>query len=207
MSDAILSPSQLGLRDEARTFARTEVPRQLLLDMDAEKVHYPREYVEGLAARHLLGLRFPQEFGGRGLDWSHEVLALEEIGVLGASLACLYSLPSIVGEALNIFGTPEQKARYLIPILAGKLTVAEALTEPRGGSDFFGATAAMKREGDFYILNGQKRFIVGAEGADVFLVYARSSADGASHKSISTLLVERGPDVEVQHVYGLMGTR
>ncbi len=207
MSDFLLTPEQLDLRDETRSFVRAGVSRQLLLDMDAETIHYPRIYIEKLAEHHLLGLRFPSEWGGRGLNWSYEVLALEEIGVLGASLACLYSLPSIVGEALSVFGTDEQKDRYLKPILAGKLTVAEALTEPRGGSDFFGATATMKREGDCYILNGQKRFIVGAEGADVFLVYARSSSEGSRHTSISTLLVERSPGVEVQHVYGLMGTR
>jgi alkylation response protein AidB-like acyl-CoA dehydrogenase len=207
MSDFLLTSEQRSIRDEARTFAREKVSRQLLLDMDAEKVRYPREYIQMLADQHLLGLRFPPEWGGRGLNWSYEVLALEEIGVLGASLACLYSLPSIVGEAINVFGSPEQKAKYLKPILSGKLTVAEALTEPRGGSDFFGATTTLKRQGDFYVLNGQKRFIVGAEGADLFLVYARSSPDSSSHKAISTLLVERGQGVDVQHVYGLMGTR
>lgn len=207
MSDPLLTPVQCSLRDEARTLVREGVKRQLLLDMDSEKIHYPREYIQMLADHHLLGLRFPLEWGGRGLDWSHEVLVLEEIGVLGASLACLYSLPSIVGEAINVFGTTEQKNKYLKPILTGELTVAEALTEPRGGSDFFGATTTLQRAGDFYILNGQKRFIVGAEGADLFLVYARSSAEGSSHKAISTLLVERGQGVEVQHVYGLMGTR
>ncbi|NJC97442.1 MAG: acyl-CoA dehydrogenase [Anaerolineales bacterium] len=207
MSDALMTERQRNLRDEARTFAREEVPRQLLLDMDAEKVRYPREYVQKLATRRLLGLRFPQEFGGRGLDWSHEVLVLEEIGVLGASLACLYSLPSIVGEAIHVFCSREQKEKYLKPFLTGRMTVAEALTEPRGGSDFFGATAVAKREGDFYILNGQKRFIVGAEGADLFMVYARTDPDAPSHRSISALLVERGEGVEVQHVYGLLGTR
>ena len=119
MLDILLTPEQRTLRDEARTFAR-EVPRQLLLDMDADKVRYPREYVQKLAARNLLGLRFPKEFGGRGLNWEYEVLALEEIGVLGASLACLFSLPSIVGEALNVFGTREQKEKWLRPALAGK---------------------------------------------------------------------------------------
>ena len=207
MSNTILPPGQLAIQNEARTFVREEVPRQLLLDMDAEKVHYPREYVQKLAARRLLGLRFPQEWSGRGLDWSHEVLALEEIGVLGASLACLYSLPSIVGEAINIFCSPEQKDKFLKPVIEGKLTVAEALTEPRGGSDFFGATATARREGDVYVLNGQKRFIVGAEGADLFMVYARTDPDAAGHKAISALLVERSQGVEVQHVYGLMGTR
>jgi acyl-CoA dehydrogenase len=207
MSDFVMTHEQRTLRDEARIFVRENVSRQLLLDMDSEAVHYPRAYIEDLAGQHLLGLRFPIEWGGRGLDWSSEVLVLEEIGVLGASLACLYSLPSIVGEALNVFGTTDQKNRFLKPILAGKLTVAEALTEPRGGSDFFGATARIEREGDFYIMDGQKRFIVGAEGADAFLVYARSSEAASSHKSISTLMVPRGPNVEVQHVYGLMGTR
>jgi len=207
MSDILLTTEQRHLRDEARSFVRTGVPRQLLLDMDAEKVHYPRQYIQDLASRRLLGLRFPPDWGGRGLDWSYEVLALEEIGVLGASLACLYSLPSIVGEAIHIFGTPEQKEKYLRPIIEGRLTVAEALTEPRGGSDFFGATATVKREGDVFILNGQKRFIVGAEGADLFLVYARSNPDVSSHRAISALLVERSDGVEVQHVYGLMGTR
>jgi hypothetical protein len=206
-SDCLLTSEQLNLRDEARLFAREKVSRQLLLDMDAETTHYPRTYIQDLASQHLLGLRFPVEFGGRGLGWTHEVLALEEIGVLGASLACLFSLPSIVGEAITCFGTSAQKEKYLEPIIAGRLTVAEALTEPRGGSDFFGAAASVQREGDFYLLNGQKRFIVGAEGADLFLVYARSKPDATSHKAISAFLVERGDGVEVQHVYGLMGTR
>ena len=207
MSDIILTPEQRLIRDEARKFTREHVSRQLILDMDAEKITYPREYIQGLAAQRLLGLRFPQEFGGRGLDWSHEVLALEEIGVLGASLACLYSLPSIVGEAIHIFGTDEQKEKYLRAIISGQTTVAEALTEPCGGSDFFGATVTAQRQSDHYLLNGQKRFIVGAEGADLFLVYARTNPDVSSHRAISAFLVERGPDVEVQHVYGLMGTR
>ena len=177
MNDITLTQEQRSLRDEARTFAQTGVARQLILDMDSEKIHYPREYIQQLGASHLLGLRFPVEWGGRGLGWSHEVLALEEIGILGASLACLYSLPSIVGEAIHVFGSPEQKERYLKPILAGKMTVAEALTEPRGGSDFFGATATAQRAGDVYILNGQKRFIVGAEGADLLQENARTNPD------------------------------
>src|SRR5512135_3261715 len=112
MLDILLTEEQRHLRDKVRAFVRTEVPRQLLLDMDADKVRYPREYLQKLAERRLLGLRFPEEFGGRGLAWSFEILALEEIGVLGASLACLYSLPTIVGEALNVFGIRAQKLKY-----------------------------------------------------------------------------------------------
>ncbi len=207
MIETLLTDQQRRLRQEMRAFVSEDVPRQLILDMDAGEVTYPREFLEQAAARRLLGLRFPEEDGGRGLGWADEIIALEEVGVLGTSLACLYSLPSIVGEALSVFGTPEQKERWLRPALKGKLTVAEALTEPRGGSDFFGTTTTARREGDEYVLNGQKRFIVGAEGADYFLVYARTDPEARSHRALSVFVVERGPGVEVQHVYGLMGTR
>jgi hypothetical protein len=206
MLDAILTPEQKMLREEVRAFVKG-VPRQLILDMDADRVRYPREYVSDLGERRLLGLRFPAEYGGRGLGWCDEIVALEEVGVLGTSLACLYSLPSIVGEALHVFGTPEQKERWLRPALAGALTVAEALTEPRGGSDFFGTTTVARREGDEFVLDGQKRFVVGAEGADMFLVYARTDPQAKPHEGLSAFIVERGPGVDVEHVYGLMGTR
>ena len=183
------------------------VPRQLLLDMDAERVQYPRGFLDDAARRRLLGLRFDGALGGGGLGWREEIVALEEVGVLGASLACLYSLVTIVGEALAVFGTPAQRERYLRPMLEGRLAPAEALTEPRGGSDFFGTTTQAVRSGEGFVLTGQKRFVVGAEGADVFLVYARTDPQAAPHKGISAFMVERGPGVEVHHVYGLMGTR
>jgi len=108
-----------------------------------------------------------------------------------------------------MFGTEEQKNRFLKPILQGKLICAEALTEPRGGSDFFGATTRAVDEGDHFILNGQKRFVVGATEADVFLVYCRTNFDDSAHKyrRISAILVEKGPGVESEYQYGLLGTR
>ncbi|HSR46827.1 MAG TPA: acyl-CoA dehydrogenase family protein [Anaerolineales bacterium] len=205
--DILLTEPQRRLRDEAREFVRAQVPRRLILDMDAGKVTYPRSFVESAAKQGLLGLRFPTAQGGRGLGWTEEVLALEEIGILGCSLACLYSLPSIIGEAITVFGTNEQKERWLRPIAEGKLLVAEALTEPRGGSDFFGATTTAVRDGDDFVLRGQKRFIVGAEGADIFLVYARTNPEADSRHSISVFVVERTPEIVVEHVYGLMGAR
>lgn len=89
-----MTKQQLRLRAEARDFALW-VPRELLLQMDADQVHYPREYVVEAARRRLLGLRFSPEHGGRGLKWRDEIIVLEEVGVLGASLACLYFLVSI----------------------------------------------------------------------------------------------------------------
>ena len=207
MYDFMLDGDARAIREEARRFVREEVPLELILAMDAEKISYPREYLEKAARANLLGLRFPREYGGRGLNWVAEMAALEEIGVLGTSLACLYSLPSIVGEAIDRFGTREQKEKYLKPTLQGKLTTAEGLTEPRGGSDFFGATTRAHREGDHYVLNGQKRFIVGAEGANYFMVYARTAPEGPAHEGMSVFLVDRGPGVKAEYIYGLMGTR
>jgi acyl-CoA dehydrogenase len=118
-------------------------------------------------------------------------------------------MPSIVGESLHVFGTDAQKERFLKPILQGKLISAEALTEPRGGSDFFGATTRAELDGDHFTLNGQKRFVVGATEADVFLVYCRTNFDPKAHKyqKISAIMVERGPGVETEYRYGLLGTR
>lgn len=175
--------------------------------MDADKVSYPKEFVQEAAHRRLLGLRFPAEYGGADAGWADEVVALEEVGVLGTSLACLYSLVSIVGEAINVFGTPCQKEKWLAPMIDGRLCAAEALTEPRGGSDFFGTTTKARREGDCYLLEGQKRFVVGAEGADIFLVYARTDPHATPHEGLSAFIVERCPEVRVEHVYGLLGTR
>jgi len=203
---AMFNQSDLALRDKVQDFVAS-VPRQLLLDMDADKVRYPKEFLEEAGRRGLLGLRFPEKYGGADLPWMSELIALEEVGVLGTSLGCLYSLVSIVGEAINKFGTEMQKEKYLKQIISGNLGVAEGLTEPRGGSDFFAATTRARREGDTFYLSGQKRFVVGAEGADLFLVYGKVDGIDDPKKAMTAFLVERGPGVEVSHVYGLMGTR
>jgi len=207
MYDFLLSEEEKALKAEARRFAKDDVPSSLIRSMDADQIRYPREFLEKAASRKLLGLRFGTAWGGRASKWTGEVAALEEIGVLGSSLSCLYALVSIIGEAIRLFGTDEQKEKYLRPTLEGKLCCAEALTEPRGGSDFFGATTIARKDGNHYILNGQKRFVVGAEGADYFLVYAKTAPDAPPHQSISAFLVDRDSGVEVKHVYGLLGSR
>lgn len=206
MFDFLMDETQRNLQKEVQKFVGS-VDKQLILDMDAEKIQHPTEFLQAAGKENLLGLRFPKAYGGRGLGWTSEIIALEEIGMLGTALACLYSLPSIVGEAINKFGTEEQKEKYLAETLAGKKFTAEGLTEPRGGSDFFGATTTARREGDYYILNGQKRFIVGAEGADYFFIYAKTNPEGSSRDSLSAFIVDRDSGVEVHHVYGLMGTK
>ena len=209
MYDYLLSEENRKFRDEVREFVRNAVPPSLLKKLDKDEIQYPTEYLRALAKQNLIGIRVPIEYGGRGLNWESEVIALEEIGVLGSSLACLFSLPSICGEALTKFGTEDQKQNYLKPMCEGKKFTAEALTEPRGGSDFFGATCTAERKGDNYILNGEKRFVVGAEGADFFLVYAKTdlNSDIDPRNSLSLFIVDRNSDINVEYLFGLLGTR
>jgi alkylation response protein AidB-like acyl-CoA dehydrogenase len=91
--------------------------------------------------------------------------------------------------------------------LAGKLFAAECLTEPRGGSDFFGTTTRAVADGDHYLITGQKRFIVGAQGADYFLVYARTDPQAKPQQGLTCFIVDKGPGVRVEYLYGLMGCR
>jgi alkylation response protein AidB-like acyl-CoA dehydrogenase len=209
MYDFMLTPEERELKKMVRQFVLEQVTADFLRKMDKDEITYPREFVLKLARKGLRGIRFPQKYGGRAMSWVAEVAATEEIGCLGMALGCVFVMPSIVGEALNIFGTEEQKEKYLKPYIEGKLVAAEALTEPRGGSDFFGAMTRAELHGDNFILNGMKRFIVGAEGADFFLVYCKTNFDPNAHKynRLSLLIVDRGPGVKTEYLYGLMGCR
>jgi alkylation response protein AidB-like acyl-CoA dehydrogenase len=205
--DALLTEEEKALRDEVRRFVRDEVPPELLRAMDRDETKFPYEFIAKLAQRGLRGIRFPKKWGGRELPWTAEVVAEEEVGVLGTALGCAFVMTSIVGEALHRFGTDAQKERYLRPMITDTKIPEEALTEPRGGSDFFGATTRAVRDGDSFVLNGQKRFVVGAEAADFFAVYCNTDPKAPVHERISMLLVDKGPGVEVEHVYGLLGCR
>ncbi|MGB6641447.1 MAG: acyl-CoA dehydrogenase family protein [Thermoanaerobaculia bacterium] len=209
MYDFMLSDEERSWRDKAREFAKNKVEPDYLKAMDREEVRFPRELYESYARHGLLGLRFPKKYGGQGLSWVGDSAVQGEIGCLGMAAGCAFVMPSIIGEALQRFGTEEQKQTYLVPMLRGEKVAAEALTEPRGGSDFFGATSTARDMGDHFLLRGMKRFVVGAEGADFFLVYARTNLeeDAPPQKRISALLVDRADEVEVKYLYGLMGAR
>jgi alkylation response protein AidB-like acyl-CoA dehydrogenase len=207
MYDDLLTEAQRTIRDEARDFVKW-VPRQMILDMDTDQIKFPKEFLQEAGRRNPLGCRYPKQWGGRGMDWATTCLLMEEIGTLGYELACVFGVGAeLVCDAVILHGTDAQKERFVRPLLRGERFAAECLTEPRGGSDFFGATTKAEDRGDHFLLNGQKRFIVGAEGADFFLVYARTNPGAKPQDSISCMLVERGPGVETKYLYGLMGCR
>ncbi len=194
-------------RDEVREFVKS-VPRQMILDMDADKIRFPKEFLREAGRRNLLGCRYPKRWGGREMDWVSTCVAMEEVGTLGYIFACTFGVGAeLVCDAIVLHGTDAQKERYVTPLLKGEIFAAECLTEPRGGSDFFGTTTTAVDKGDHFVLNGQKRFIVGGEGADYFLVYARTDPTAKPHEGITCFIVERGPGVETAYLYGLMGCR
>ncbi|MEM4616241.1 MAG: acyl-CoA dehydrogenase family protein [Archaeoglobaceae archaeon] len=205
-NDFLLSEEEVKLREKVKEFVATIDP-ELIRKMDRNEVDYPYEFIKACAEKGLLGLRFPEEYGGKGMTWTAESVALEEIGVLGMGIGCAYSMVSIVGEALYRFGNEWQKEEFLKPIIRGKKISAEGLTEPRGGSDFFGTTTKAEKRGNVWVLNGSKRFIAGGKVADFYLIYARTDPNAPSHRALTAFIVERDRGVEIEELYNLMGFR
>ena len=206
--DFLLNEKEIEIKNRVRKYVKEKIDPELLKKMDRDEVQFPSEFLKGAAEEDILGLRFPEKWGGKNMGWTAEVAALEEVGPLGMALGCQYSMPSIVGEAFDKFGNDDQREKYLKPTLKAEKFAAEALTEPRGGSNFFGATTKAVKDGDDYLLTGQKRFVIGAEGADYFLVYARTGDSSVSPKDAITLfVVDREMGVETKYIYNLLGCR
>lgn len=207
MFDYMLTEEQLKLRDDARDFVKS-IPRKMILDMDADRITFPKEFLQEAARRRLFGCRYPSKWGGRDMDWATTCMTMEEIGTLGYIFSCVFGIGAeLVCDAIILHGTDDQKEKYVKPLLRGELFAAECLTEPRGGSDFFGTTTTADDKGDHFVVNGQKRFIVGADGADFFLVYARTDPTAAAHKALTCFILDRSPGVETKYLYGLLGCR
>ncbi|HTY21873.1 MAG TPA: acyl-CoA dehydrogenase family protein [Desulfomonilaceae bacterium] len=207
MFDFLLSQEQVKILQEVRDLIRW-VPRKMILDMDADRITFPREFLQEAGRRNLFGCRYPKQWGGRDMDWVTTCMIMEEVGTLGYIFACTFGIGAeLVCDAIILHGTDEQRGRYVKPLLKGELFAAECLTEPRGGSDFFGTTTTAMEKDGYFVLNGQKRFIVGADGADFFLVYARTDPNAEPHKALTCFIVDRGPGVDTRYLYGLMGCR
>ncbi len=207
MFDHLLDEKQLLLKQEAREFVKS-IPRKMILDMDADKIQFPKEFLQEAGKRNLMGCRYPEKWGGRGMDWVSTCMVMEEVGALGYIFACTFGVGAeLVCDAIILHGSDAQKEKYVRPLLKGEIFAAECLTEPRGGSDFFGTTTLAEDHGDHFVLNGQKRFIVGGEGADYFLVYAKTDPDAQPHESISCFIVDKTEGVNTEYLYGLMGCR
>lgn len=209
MEDFLLTKQERDTKARVRRVVK-EIPHDLIRKIESEELTFPREFIERITRSNVVGLRFPPEYGGSGSSWVGEMASVEEMGYLGFTLSCMYSLGSIVGEPIYRFGTKEQKEEYLKGITSGKKYGAEAITEPSGGSDLFGMMhSSAIRSGRKFILNGQKRFIVGGKGADFFVTYAITDKHAKSRtRGVSTFIVDRDtPGLKVETMYGLMGNK
>jgi short-chain 2-methylacyl-CoA dehydrogenase len=187
-----LTDEQTMIRDMARDFAR-EVIRPRAEEMD-ETGAYPYDILQKMAGLGMMGLPFPEAYGGSGGDWVGYHLCLEEISRGDATVgACLEVTTAVVGEELFRFGTEEQKQRWLIPVAQGRIIGAFALTEPDSGSDAGALRTTAVKDGDAWVLNGTKQFItnIGLENSTFVLVAARISEGEGDRKIISTFIVPK----------------
>jgi len=183
-----LTAEQEAIRRLVHDFAQREVkPRAPAIDQLGE---FPRDLVEKAAELGLLGLLVPEEFGGAGADHVSFAIMIEEIARVCGSTAVILDVHGSVGtEPILLFGTPEQKRRFLPDMARGRTLAAFALTEPDAGSDAAGVRTMASRRSEGYVLNGTKAFITNAGEAGVYVVMAATAPDqGAS--GITAFLVE-----------------
>jgi acyl-CoA dehydrogenase len=158
----------------------------------AEEDLVPPEIVDEMRELGLFGLAVPEAYGGLELDMETECLVALELGHTSPAFRSVVGTNVGIGsQALVLFGTEEQKTRWLPGIASGELIASFALTEPDAGSDAGSLKTRAIRDGDHYILNGTKRFITNANVADVFTVMARTDPETPGGKGVSAFVVER----------------
>jgi glutaryl-CoA dehydrogenase (non-decarboxylating) len=188
--DFELTDEQRLIQDTVRQFVDERVlPVAVQNDIDHK---LDMELIEGMAELGILGIVVPEEYGGAGLDYVAEALACEEIERGEAAFRTLISVHvGLNSLSLLKYGTEEQKQRWLTPQAKGEKLACFGLTEPDAGSDVASMRSTARREGDTYVLNGQKNWISYASVADHALVFAKTDP-AAGHKGISAFVLEKG---------------
>lgn len=177
-----------ALRAKVRQFAENEVkPIAFLLDQQNE---FPDEAVKKLAELGLMGIPYPKEYGGAGLDVLSYAIAVEELSRVDGGTGVILSAHVSLGSwPIFAYGTEEQKQKYLVPLVKGEKIGAFGLTEPNAGSDAASMTTRAVEDGDSYILNGRKCFITMAPIADQCIVYAKTDPEKGA-KGITCFMVD-----------------
>ncbi len=187
-----LTEKQNLIRGMVRNFAETEVaPSVRIRD---EEARFDRALMyDRLAQLGLTGIVFPEEYGGAGGDYISYAIAVEELSRVCASTGVTLSAHLSLGaNPIYMFGTEEQKQKYLVPLAKGEKMAAFGLTESSAGSDAGGTTTTAIRDGNDWILNGSKIFITNAGEAEIYVVMARSDQSAEKHRGISAYIVEKG---------------
>jgi alkylation response protein AidB-like acyl-CoA dehydrogenase len=206
-----LTEEQSALRDAVAELADEQVaPRAAEIDAKAE---FPWDMVELLAHHDVLALPFPTEHGGLGGDLVSVLLAIEELSRVSAAVGLILGVHELAALPLLNGGTDEQKKRWVPDLASGKKLIAFGLTEAGAGSDASNLRTKAKRDGDGWILNGEKRFISQGDVASLVAVFAVTDTDSAAVKErrhLTCFYVEQGMDgftvPRLEHKLGIRGT-
>jgi glutaryl-CoA dehydrogenase (non-decarboxylating) len=188
--DLSLSSEQRLLQETVRSFVDDRIlPVAVANDLEGK---LDLDVIEGMAELGLLGIVIPEEYGGAGLDFVSEALACEEIERGEAAFRTLVSVHvGLNSLTLLRYGTEEQRQRWLVSQARGEKLACFGLTEPAAGSDVAAMRTTARREGDGYVLNGQKNWISYASVADHALVFAKTDPE-AGHRGITAFVLEKG---------------
>jgi alkylation response protein AidB-like acyl-CoA dehydrogenase len=188
--DFKLSEEHEMLRKMVRDFAENEVAKTAAERDETET--FDRSIFDQMAELGLTGIPWPEEYGGIGADYLSYVIAVEELSRVDASIGVTLSAhTSLACWPIYKFGTEEQKQKFLRPMAEGKKIGAYGLTEPGSGSDAGAMRTTAKRDGDHYIINGNKIFITNGGEADIYVVFALTNPE-LKHKGTTAFIIEKG---------------
>lgn len=205
--DFSFTKEQEMIRDMVRDFANNVIkPRAIEIDQKAE---FPKDIFDQMGELGLLGLPFPEEYGGSNADTISYALAVEEIGRVCGSTGLSYAAAVSLGASpINMFGTEKQKEEFLTPLAEGKALGAFGLTEPNAGSDAGGTKTTAVEDGDDFIINGEKCFITNASYAKTIIITAVTGKREDGRNIISAIIVPTDTEgVKITSNYDKMGVR
>jgi glutaryl-CoA dehydrogenase (non-decarboxylating) len=204
--DFSLTPEHIMAQKMVRDFAEKEV-KPHIREADHRQEMNPNE-LPRMAELGILGINIPVRYGGQGFDYLTLALVCEELERVDTHLRVIMSVHmGLNSMALLQWGTEEQKQRFLVPQAKGEKYAAFCLTEPGAGSDVLSMQATAKRDGDTYILNGEKMWISLASKAHHFLVVARTSNDQGSHNLTAFIVTSDMPGITTGDIHGKLGVR
>jgi Acyl-CoA dehydrogenases len=177
------------IKNAAREFAEGEFEPKYARKCDEEHI-YPRELIKKAAEHGFIGINYPIEYGGQGLGWMDEVLIREEFARIDSTLALPVLSSSFGTEQVLLFGTEEQKKRYLPHVISGDWISCGAYTEPDAGSDAASIITTAEKVGDEFVLNGTKTFITNASVAYFGAVSCITDKNAPKYRNMSIILVD-----------------
>src|SRR5207249_10231956 len=188
--DVRLTEDQQILRRSVREFAEREI-RPHVMEWDQTQ-HFPSELIPKLAALGLMGIQFPEPYGGAAMSAVDYCICIEELARVDPGVALSVAAHNgLCAGHIFLFGTEEQKHTYLAPLARGEKIGAWALTESTSGSDAAGMRTTAARAGACWVLNGSKAFTTHGRVGDIFVVMAVTDR-AAGRKGVSAFIVERG---------------